>query len=383
VRQSQLIIDLFCGCGGFSLGAHLAGFETLLAIDIDRTLSSSVTKNFPNVNLLNEDVSAISLVEKGLIGDNKISGIIGGPPCQGFSAIGKRHDADPRNLLVGHFFRHVREVSPSFFVMENVPGILEEGSKEVLDAAVDTVRDLYEIVGPITLDASYYGAATTRTRVIVVGYKVDQCDRITEEDFKRACLESRPTVHDAIFDLPGAVCPEQQLHGFEWAAYGRSRKAGLSEYAKRARASAPEGLGWQIAKDMLKKGSLSGNQLTVHSEAIAKRYREVPGGKRDSISKSFKLMWGSQCPTLRAGTGPDHGSFNAVRPLHPDVGRVITVREAARLQGFPDCFIFHPTKWHSFRMIGNSVSPYVSKAVLGVIREKLGLGAEGVVPDAA
>jgi DNA (cytosine-5)-methyltransferase 1 len=80
------------------------------------------------------------------------------------------------------------------------------------------------------------------------------------------------------------------------------------------------------------------------------------------------LKWDGQCPTLRAGTGSDRGSFQSVRPIHPDEPRVITVREAARLQGFPDCHFFHKTVWHSFRMIGNSVSPFVSEAVFCAIK---------------
>jgi len=91
----------------------------------------------------------------------------------------------------------------------------------------------------------------------------------------------------------------------------------------------------------------------------------------DKISKFPRLRWDGLCPTLRAGTDKHKGSYQAVRPIHPDEDRVITPREAARLQGFPDWFQFSPTKWHSFRQIGNSVSPFVGEAVLDVIRCKL------------
>jgi DNA (cytosine-5)-methyltransferase 1 len=97
----------------------------------------------------------------------------------------------------------------------------------------------------------------------------------------------------------------------------------------------------------------------------------VEGGRSDPITKSYKLEWEGLCPTLRAGTGSERGAFQAVRPLHPEQGRVITVREAARLQGFPDWFEFHETKWQSFRMIGNSVSPYVSFALLKSIADRM------------
>jgi len=91
----------------------------------------------------------------------------------------------------------------------------------------------------------------------------------------------------------------------------------------------------------------------------------------DKVSKFPRLSWDGLCPTLRAGTDSSRGSYQAVRPIHPDKNRVITPREAARLQGFPDWFQFSPTKWHSFRQIGNSVSPFVAEAVLDVIRCKL------------
>jgi DNA (cytosine-5)-methyltransferase 1 len=137
------------------------------------------------------------------------------------------------------------------------------------------------------------------------------------------------------------------------------------------RAMPPEWLGSYEAKMILKEGRVSGLFTTNHATEVAKRYQDVQQGQTDPVSRSKKLAWDGLCPTLRAGTGSDKGSHQAVRPLHPEDGRVITVREAARLQGFPDWFTFHPTKWHSFRMIGNSVSPIVSKFLLGVIRQKL------------
>jgi len=133
----------------------------------------------------------------------------------------------------------------------------------------------------------------------------------------------------------------------------------------------PKGLGCPEAIKYLKEGKISGNFDTTHTDDVRKRYESVEQGKVDPISRSKKLAWDGLCPTLRAGTGADKGSHQAVRPIHPVKGRVITVREAARLQGFPDWFCFHPTKWHSFRMIGNSVSPIVSRVVLTKIYEKL------------
>jgi DNA (cytosine-5)-methyltransferase 1 len=155
---------------------------------------------------------------------------------------------------------------------------------------------------------------------------------------------------------------------YGWSKYDGRRK--VSEYALNAKALPPKGCGWNTAIEKLEQGYVSGLMDTLHTKAVQKRYIAVKPGKSDSTSKAFKLDWEGQCPTLRAGTGSDKGSYQAVRPLHPEQGRVITVREAARLQGFPDWFVFHPTKWHSFRMIGNSVSPYLSEAILTFIKGK-------------
>lgn len=119
-------------------------------------------------------------------------------------------------------------------------------------------------------------------------------------------------------------------------------------------------------------GLITGHTKTVHGPAIAKRFAALGPGLIDPIGRHPKLAWDGQCPTLRAGTGADRGSYQSVRPIHPDEPRVITVREAARLQGFPDAHRFHPTVWHSFRMIGNSVSPLIAREIFMAIAAKLG-----------
>ena len=132
----------------------------------------------------------------------------------------------------------------------------------------------------------------------------------------------------------------------------------------------PDGVGDAEAIIRLEgKSEVSGCLGTRHSEKVLKRYSKIEPGKIDHVSKSRRLNSNGFCPTLTAGTGSDKGSFQAVRPLHPTENRVITPREAARLQGFPDWFQFHATKWHSFRQIGNSVSPILAEHILSVIKK--------------
>jgi DNA (cytosine-5)-methyltransferase 1 len=145
-----------------------------------------------------------------------------------------------------------------------------------------------------------------------------------------------------------------------------------SDFAERIVNGIPQDIGDPEAiRRLNEEGAVSGCLGTRHTPKVAARYDRLKPGQKDEISKTVRLKADGLCPTLRAGTAADKGSYQAVRPIHPTAARVITPREAARLQGFPDWFQFAPSKWHSFRQIGNSVSPFVAEAVLSVIYFKL------------
>lgn len=368
----RTVVDLFCGCGGFSLGAELAGFHTLAAIDIDPTLQSAYRRNFPRTKAIEASVADLDAAAwKQFIGKARPDGVIGGPPCQGFSWIGQRRKNDPRNNLLDHFYRNVATLRPKFFVMENVQGLLDEGNADVLSAAMERVARRYRVLEPFVVNAAHFGAPTNRRRVVVVGYDPDEMDPLSLDALLPAPPKTLTTVRDAIGDLPSPIEDEKGEDDYGWAKYTPKSANRASAYAKRMRKHPKDGLGWIEALDRHHVGYVSGLKSTRHSKVVAHRYTTTPGGKSDRITKSYRLQWDGQCPTLRAGTDVDKGAFQAVRPLHPGKGRVITVREAARLQAFPDWFVFHPAKWHSFRMIGNSVSPAVSRGLLGRIAKKL------------
>ena len=356
------VIDLFAGCGGFSRGAHEAGFEVVGALDSDPILSGSYSFNFPDTRFVWADARSIAGDGIRALGGGRVDGIVGGPPCQGFSSIGRRVLSDPRRRLLWHFFRLVQEANPSFFVMENVKGLSYANACSVLEEALGLVEKHYALLGPVIWNAAEFGAATRRPRLFVVGIHKDKGDALTLEDVAR--LNCNPaTVKAAIADLDGAE-PMEDEGGFDrWRITRRGRPSG---YAKELRA--PD-------------RCFTGHRPTLHSEAVVDRFRQVVPGGIDPVGRHPRLAWASQCPTLRAGTGADRGSYQSVRPIHPGEPRVITVREAARLQGFPDCHRFHPTIWHSFRMIGNSVSPIMAKAIFRAIRRRLEDGSS--VPLAA
>ncbi|RZN46491.1 DNA cytosine methyltransferase [Escherichia sp. E13S3] len=367
-----LVVDLFCGCGGFGLGAKLAGFEVVAAIDIDTTLQSAYARNFPNTKVINGDLSLMGKDEwHKIIASQNIDGVIGGPPCQGYSRMGHSNIDDPRRSLLKHFFRTVNLINPKFFVMENVEGLMDERNIHELEAALNTLNKKYKIIKPTIIDASDFGAATKRKRVIVIGF-VPEAINIAEDILKKT-VGTKNNVKDAISDLPTPLCTSksQDINDLGWKEYKKQDPCALSDYAKIMRQHPPKGLGWITALEKLKEGMVSGFFNTVHSAQVKERYSTILPGEVDHISKSKCLAWDGLCPTLRAGTGSDKGSYQAVRPLHPVESRVITVREAARLQGFPDWFVFHHTKWHSFRMIGNSVSPIMSKHIMGLIHSSL------------
>ncbi|ACL58820.1 DNA cytosine methyltransferase [Methylobacterium nodulans] len=347
------LIDLFCGCGGLSLGARNAGFKVVSSVDIDPILTSSYQRNFRGSRPLIADISSLTRSELLRHAGGHVDGVVGGPPCQGFSEAGLASPDDPRRGLLRHFFRLVSELRPSFFLMENVRGLAFEKNRHELDSALELVAGRYEVLGPVKLDAAMFGAATSRPRVFVIGFDHSYVDRLTVGEL-HAWRRPAATVFDAISDLQGAMEEGVDPDGLDWWRYGFDVAPSL--YARRLRGT---------------RRLFSGHRRIPHAPAVAARFAVVPQGGRDIVGRHVRLDWNKQCPTIRAGTGPDRGSFQAVRPLHPVEPRVITVREAARLQGFPDRFVFHPTAWHSFRMIGNSVSPIIAERIFKAIRSKM------------
>lgn len=366
------VVDLFCGAGGLSLGAARAGFEVSGAVDSDGRSIEIHAKNFPSTKHCTRDIAELTgetLRGAFGLGGLSIAGIIGGPPCQGFSNIGRRDTKDARNLLFAHFFRVVKEARPKFFVAENVPGILHKDYALMVEASLQQLAPDYMVLDPLKICASDYGAPTTRTRVFFVGFLADQMEKLTSTSFGVPHDVEPVTVRNALAGLPVHVDPNWQTEEEGWRS---SENPGTGYYSTRLHGCVPAGVGDETALDRLaEEGLASGTLGTVHSPEVAMRYAALKHGERDAVSKAQRLDPDGYCPTIRAGTGPDRGSYQAVRPIHPDVARVITPREGARLQGFPDWFVFSPSKWHSFRQIGSSVSPIVAERLMSTIRHSM------------
>lgn len=375
------VIDLYAGAGGLSLGASRAGFTVAVAVEIDSHAIKTHKNNFPNTIHLQKDIRNISVedIEKASgISKTDVIGVIGGPPCQGFSSIGQGDVEDERNKLFKRFFEIVRDIQPTFFVAENVPGIMRDKYNKIRAEALSIVTRDYYILNPIIVNASDYGAATTRTRYFFIGLRNNSGIKLCNEDFEKVKVQitQKTNVQAALEGLPSNLHFAKEQTGLcvlEKSYTDRRRKhlQSASFYAKMT-GEIPPGVGNPIFIKQYKKYHITnGFLMTNHTEIVAHRYQALRCGEQDKTSKSYKLKPESFCPTLRAGTGPDKGSFQAVRPIHFTEPRVINPREAARLQGFPDWFELPNTIWHSFRQIGNSVSPIAAEAVLKVIFDHL------------
>lgn len=366
------VVDLFSGAGGLSLGAARAGFTVTSSVEIDPQALETHQRNFPGTKHINADIARLSgedLLTCSRVRRGQLDGLVGGPPCQGFSYIGKRDKGDTRNDLYVHFFRLVTETLPTFFLAENVPGIMDSQYDDLRTTAFNLVSPHYTLLPPIEIKASNYGASTIRTRIFFIGYRTGERATLDASDFLPSPDVERIPVAAALQGLPQHINPAWQDEESGWQPREHLPD---TTFFQNVSGNIPEGVGNTVDVDrFLSKNEVSGCLGTLHSERVIARMSGLAHGQMDKISKSVKLDPDGFCPTLRAGTSKEKGSHQAVRPIHPFQNRVITPREASRLQGFPDWFVFHRTKWHSFRQIGNSVSPLVAQHVLNVVRQRI------------
>lgn len=373
------VIDLFAGAGGLSLGASRAGFNVSAAVEIDSNAMRSHRTNFPNTIHIEQDIMSLNgndILTLANIQVKDLIGIIGGPPCQGFSNIGQGDVNDIRNRLFVKFFELVKELQPIFFLAENVPGIMNEKYDAIRAEAFNNVRE-YTILEPIKVVANEYGAPTTRTRIFFIGYRVDpRLVPFNKEDIEAMKVEDnqRTTVKQALEGLPERIRYRKNSTGLQKVQenYLSGPHIQSQFFFEHTTGLRPNHIGnSRYVQTYERRHIVNGYYPTKHTKTVKGRYAKLKYGQQDKISKSSKLDPNGYCPTLRAGTGPEKGSYQAVRPIHYKYPRVITPREAARLQGFPDWYELPDTIWHSFRQIGNSVSPIVAERILLAVHQRL------------
>ncbi|HMT41957.1 DNA cytosine methyltransferase [Sphingorhabdus sp.] len=366
-------IDLFAGAGGMSLGFEQAGFDVIAAVEIDPVHCAVHKYNFPNCAILPRSVVGLSGNEIRVaagIGKRKVDVVFGGAPCQGFSMIGQRAFDDPRNSLVRDFLRIVWELDASYFVFENVKGLTLGNHRKFLDEIVATADELgYDVLVPWqVLDAANFGVPQHRERLILFGaqrprklpcYPAFWSKPADRKGKVVAHCKSGPTVSDALDDLPDADLFEMLRETDEvrpeiWGS--------PSSYAKELRCLANDSWHYGYVRNW-DSSLLTSSFRTDHTAISRRRFSETKGGTTEPISRFYKLAPDGLSNTLRAGTDGARGAFTSPRPIHHKHDRCVTVREMARLHGYPDWFRFNETKWHGARQIGNSVPPPLARAV--------------------
>ncbi len=376
-----IAVDLFAGAGGMTLGFEQAGFDVLAAVEIDPIHCAVHQYNFPFWSIFCQDINRISgqfIRRNSKIKNREIDVVFGGPPCQGFSLIGKRLLEDPRNLLVFHFVRIVDELKPKFFVFENVKGMAAGNHQTFIQELINKFEYYgYKVQQPYqVLNAAYYGVPQKRERLFLLGCREDLIlPNYPEPTFKPphskvrkgdAHLPQTPTVREALQDLP-SVEDYPELLQQDWADVCFSQP---SLYGKILRGMIKSKHNYSYPREYNSQ-RLTSSLRTEHTPESIKRFAETPPGKTEPISRFHKLNPEGLCNTLRAGTPTNRGAHTSPRPIHPFTPRCITVREAARLHSYPDWFRFHVTKWHGFRQIGNSVPPLLAQAVAAEIIKSL------------
>lgn len=380
-KKRPIGIDLFAGAGGLSLAFEQAGFDVVAAVEIDPVHAATHHFNFPSsaiiprsvIGLTGSDVRSIAN-----LGDAHVDVVFGGAPCQGFSLIGQRLLDDPRNRLVREFVRLVSELKADYFVFENVKGLTVGKHRRFLGELISAFEKKgYAVRQPWrVLNACNFGVPQNRERLFLLGARTGlplpdyplPTTMNGNKSSRDGSLPPTPTCLDALGDLPNAE-DFDDLNGsdvVEVASRGRP-----SKYASELRCASP-GCWHHGYERAWNPNELTASMRTEHTAISRRRFAETSEGDVEPISRFFKLPSKGICNTLRAGTDSARGAFTSPRPIHYAFPRCITVREMARLHGYPDWFRFHVTKWHGARQVGNSVPPPLGRAVASSVMVAMG-----------
>lgn len=336
-ERSLTVVDLFSGCGGLSKGFLDAGYDVILGVDNDIPSLKTFESNHGHSKVLNADLFDKSALKeiKGLVG-NKVDVLVGGPPCQGFSLTGTRNFDDKRNRLYLSFIEAVKELKPKAFLIENVPGLVRLYDGAIKDEIIKRLGDMGYTVEWKILCAADYGVPQMRTRVVFVGLRKQYgkfvFPKITNTQ------NNYVTSSDAISDLPAL----KNDFGQEKSEY---TKAPLTTYQKKMRKNAKY---------------LYNHVATKHTDEVKSVISLVPeGGNHKDLppgvgtSRKFNEAW-TRYHSKKPSKTIDTGHRNH---FHYEYNRIPTVRENARLQSFPDDFVFLGTRTQQNRQVGNAVPP--------------------------
>ncbi len=345
----MIAIDLFAGAGGMAYGAAMAGIETKLAVESDAHAAKTYAFNHPNTTLFISDIKKLKKINIACCGKQKI--VLGGPPCQGFSTSNQknRNIKNKNNWLFWEFIKIVKLWKPQWIVFENVKGILTTASGYFFDQIISNFENLNYKVSHWVLNASDFGVPQYRERLFIIG----SLEGISV-DAPQPLSEKHITVKQALSGLP-----DLQNGSFATTMPYKTKKC--SSYAKKMRGKLEES---------------SNHLVTKNLPYILKRYAHIPqGGNWQNIPKRLMKNYSD---TNKCHTGIYHrlsedmpsvviGNYRKNMLIHPHQDRGLSVREAARLQSFPDSYEFKGSIGFQQQQVGNAVPPLLAKAVFSVL----------------
>ena len=344
-------IDLFCGAGGLSAGARAAGVKIEIAVDSDPNAVETYRANHPNVKVLLQDIR--SLPDLPPLSTFEPTVVLGGPPCQGFSTSNQRtrNAHNPVNQLYKDFLRQVRSISPTFVVFENVKGFIGTEQGIYFSSVMRGLNELGYRVEHRVLNAVDYGVPQCRSRLFIVGSRID--GRLLPHRIKNRRL----TVSDAIEDLPllpnGAALQQTKY-----------RTKPRSDYARFLRRNSTTCLN---------------NFVTKNAAYVVERYSHIPPGGNWRCIPEHLMSNYANCS--RCHEGVYHrlswdkpsiviGNYRKNMLVHPSANRGLSVREAARLQSFADSYVFRGTIGYQQQQVANAVPPLLGAAVFQQLADR-------------
>lgn len=384
--MSYKFIDLFCGAGGFSKGLEMAGFECIGGIELKEVISKTHQLNHKHSKTIFGDIREVPPEKFAeIIGTDHVDVIIGGPPCPTFSTIGdakirsvtgKPTSEDPRNQLFLEYLKYVDYFRPDIFVIENVPNFITKYKGAIFNTAVEIIESIgkddegngegiYEVEKPVkVVNAVYYGVPQTRRRMMLVAHKKNGVkfaypepthyyDQTDEESKK---LKPCTTVQDAIGDLP------EITDNWRVSEMPYSKNKDLTEFQKIMRAS---GNGKTVKNNICRMSNDRAKRVFPHMAQGSKymdltpEIRQILPFREDIFQDRLKrLVLKEPSWTVIAHIGMDGYMY-----IHPTENRTLSVREAARIQSFPDDFEFVGNQQETYVQVGNAVPPLLGKAI--------------------
>lgn len=366
MHNSSTVVDLFCGAGGLSHGFMQAGYSVLFGSDIDPTFGKTFMASHPNAKFTAKPIQALTVAEilhATRLEPGQLDVLVGGPPCQGYSVYNHgRGEQDPRAGLFREYLRIVRGLQPKWLVMENVTGLSSISGGSLIDSIVKEIKDSgYENVDFRVLKAEEYGVPQERRRIVFIANRLGLPIRFPRKshDGERVPFV---TVWDAIGDLPDI---QEQWQFEAGAAYIAAPQNEFQELLRLDSALAQNHCGPRLGKANLER---------IRHIPQGGSWRDVPfdllpAGMKKAKRSDHTKRYGRPRLTDLSCTILTKCDIHWGAYIHPIQNRAFTVREAARLQSFPDDFVFYGSMTEQFVQVGNAVPPLMAKAIATAISE--------------